>query len=79
VVGPIAAILLFAATASFASSVAKPTADLWSRALPLLPIAWLAAALNAFAEEVPYRAGPLEPLVRVVGPRAGCLDLTHQE
>jgi membrane protease YdiL (CAAX protease family) len=71
VVGPIAAILLVAATASFASSLAKPTADLWSRALPLLPIAWLAAALNAFAEEALYRAGPLGPLTRVVGPRAG--------
>ena len=38
---------------------------------PVLPIAWLAAALNAFAEEVLYRAGPLGPLARVVGPRAG--------
>ena len=71
VVGPIVAILLVAATAAFASSLARPTPDLWSRALPLLPIAWLAAALNAFAEEVLYRAGPLGPLARVVGPRAG--------
>jgi membrane protease YdiL (CAAX protease family) len=71
VVGPIVAILLVAATAAFGSSMAKPTADLWLRALPLLPIAWLAAALNAFAEEVLYRAGPLGPLARAVGPRAG--------
>ena len=70
-VGPIVAILLVAATAAFASSLAQPTPDLWSRALPLLPIAWLAAALNAFAEEVLYRAGPLGPLARAVGPRAG--------
>jgi membrane protease YdiL (CAAX protease family) len=70
-VGPIVAILLVAATAAFASSLAKPTPDLWSRALPLLPIAWLAAACNAFAEEVLYRAGPLGPLARAVGPRAG--------
>jgi membrane protease YdiL (CAAX protease family) len=71
VVAPTVAILLVAATAAFASSMARPTADLWSRALPLLPIAWLAAALNAFAEEVLYRAGPLGPLARAVGPRAG--------
>ena len=71
VVGPIVAILLVAATAAFASSLARPTADLWSRALPLLPIAWLAAAFNAFAEEVLYRAGPLGPLAGAVGPRAG--------
>ena len=69
-VGPIVAILLVAATAAFASSLAQPTPDLWSRALPLLPIAWLAAALNAFAEEVLYRAGPLGPLARAVRPRA---------
>ena len=71
VVGPIVAVLLVAATAAFATSLAKPTPDLWSRALPLLPIALLAAALNAFAEEVLYRAGPLGPLARAVGPRAG--------
>jgi membrane protease YdiL (CAAX protease family) len=70
VVGPVVAILLVAATAAFASSLAPPTPDVWSRALPLLPIAWLAAALNAFAEEVLYRAGPLGPLARAVGPRA---------
>jgi membrane protease YdiL (CAAX protease family) len=70
-VGPIVAILLVAATAAFASSMARPTADLWLRALPLLPLALLAAACNAFAEEVLYRAGPLGPLARAVGPRAG--------
>ena len=66
VVGPIVAILLVLATAAFASSLARPTPDLWSRALPLLPIAWLAAALNAFAEEVLYRGGA----ARTAG--AGC-------
>jgi membrane protease YdiL (CAAX protease family) len=70
-VGPIVAVLLIAATAAFASSLAKPTPDLWTRAIPLLPIAWLAAACNAFAEELLYRAGPLGPLARVVGARAG--------
>jgi membrane protease YdiL (CAAX protease family) len=71
VVGPTVAILLVAATAAFANSMARPTPNLWSRALPLLPIARLAAALNAFAEEVLYRAGPLGPLARLVGPKAG--------
>ena len=71
VVGPIVAVLLVMATAAFATSLARPTPELWSRVLPLLPIAWLAAAFNAFAEEVLYRAGPLGPLASAVGPRAG--------
>jgi membrane protease YdiL (CAAX protease family) len=71
VAGPIAGIALVALTASFASSMVTATPDLWSKAVPLLPLAWLAAGLNAFAEEVLYRAGLLGPLARAVGPRAG--------
>jgi membrane protease YdiL (CAAX protease family) len=73
VIGPIVAVLLVAATAAFASSLARPTADLWARALPLLPIALLAAACNAFAEEVLYRAGPLDrwPELSGRGPVSG--------
>ena len=70
IVGPVAMVGLLAMTAAFGLSIVTPTADLWSRALPLLPIAWLAAALNAFSEEVLYRAGPLGPLARVIGPGA---------
>lgn len=57
VVGPIAAILLVLATVSFASAQVTPTADLWSRAMPLLPIAWAAAALNAFSERSSIEPG----------------------
>ena len=67
IVGPIAMLGLVAMTTAFASSTVTPTADLWQKALPLLPVAWLAAGLNAFAEEVLYRAGLLGPLARVVG------------
>lgn len=43
------------------------TADAFSRALPLLPLAILLAGLNAFAEETYYRATMLSTLVDVVG------------
>ncbi|MCG2788275.1 MAG: CPBP family intramembrane metalloprotease [Anaerolineae bacterium] len=43
------------------------TAEAFSRALPLLPVAILLAALNAFAEEAYYRAPILATLVGVVG------------
>lgn len=43
------------------------TAEAFSRALPLLPVAILLAALNAFAEEAYYRASILSTLVNVVG------------
>jgi len=67
VLGPVAMLALAAITAAFASSFVTPTAELWSRALPLLPIAWAAAALNAFAEEVLYRAALLGPLASAIG------------
>jgi hypothetical protein len=68
VVGPLAAIVLFALTASFVfTSVAG--LDGLGAATSLLPIALLAAALNSFSENVLYRAGPLAPLVPVVGAR----------
>lgn len=38
-------------------------------AIPWLPLILAAAALNAFAEEGMYRAGPLAMLLRAVGPR----------
>jgi membrane protease YdiL (CAAX protease family) len=66
VIGPIAALVLFALTASFVFTSVGSLDDL-DAALPLLPVALLAAALNAFSENVLYRAGPLAPLVPVVG------------
>jgi membrane protease YdiL (CAAX protease family) len=43
------------------------------RLLPLAPLVMAVAALNAFGEEVIYRAGPLAFLVRVVGPNQAVL------
>ncbi len=43
------------------------TAEAFSRALPLLPVAILLAGLNAFAEEVYYRASMLSTLTDVIG------------
>lgn len=67
VLGPIACLGLFALTAAFVfSSIDVAPASL-GRALPLVPLTLLAASLNAFGEEVLYRAAPLAPLARVVG------------
>lgn len=43
------------------------TAEAFSRALPLLPVAILLAGLNAFAEEAYYRASILSTLTDVLG------------
>jgi membrane protease YdiL (CAAX protease family) len=67
-VGPIAAIVLFGLAASFVFTSVASLGDL-DAALSMLPIALVAAGLNAFAENVLYRAGPLAPLVPVVGSR----------
>ncbi len=45
------------------------TVDLMMRAVPLLPVVFLAAALNAFNEEVTYKASFLSVLVGPVGSR----------
>jgi membrane protease YdiL (CAAX protease family) len=67
VLGPIAALGLFGLTAAFVFSSIDVAPDIASRAVPLVPFALLAAGLNAFGEEILYRAGPLAPLGRVVG------------
>ena len=61
------AVLIVAATAAFASSMAEPNRRSVARALPLLPIAWLAAAFNAFAEEVCIGSGRSGPLAVLSG------------
>ena len=54
-----------------ATSLARPTARSWARVLPFLPpIALLAAACNALAEDLCVGRGA-GPLARAVGPRAG--------
>jgi len=56
-------------TLAFLVISGRPSADLVIRALPFLPAILLAAALNAFNEEVTYKASILSVLVEPVGSR----------
>lgn len=56
-------------TLAFLVLSGTPSADLVTRALPFLPAVLFAAALNAFNEEVTYKASLLSVLVEPVGPR----------
>ena len=47
----------------------RPPLDIISRALPFLPVVFLAAATNAFNEEMTYKASFLSVLEGPVGPR----------
>jgi membrane protease YdiL (CAAX protease family) len=67
VFGPLLAILLTIFFVAIASTFVTPTAEAFAKALPLMPLALLAAALNAFGEETLYRAAPLSRLWPVVG------------
>jgi membrane protease YdiL (CAAX protease family) len=51
----------------FAVGFGLPTLDIFVKALPFLPLALLAAAINALGEEMMYRAAPLSQLLPVVG------------
>jgi hypothetical protein len=55
-------------TLAFLVISGRPSMDLVIRALPFLPAILLAAALNAFNEEVTYKASFLSVLVGPVGP-----------
>jgi membrane protease YdiL (CAAX protease family) len=69
VVAPLAAAGLVLFTAAFSSQLAPVTAEMLGSLPPLLAAVLVAAALNALAEEVLYRASFLGPLVPVVGAR----------
>lgn len=66
IVGPIALVILGGLTAALAFSTSPPVVPV-AAALSLLWMAVAAAALNAFAEEVLYRAAPFSKLVSVIG------------
>ena len=73
-------VLIFAGVAGLAVAVPtllalRPSAEVLARALPLLPACLLFAAVNAFTEEVYFRASFLSTLVGPVG-RAHCLLIT---
>lgn len=68
VFGPVLAILLsILYVLFFASAYGVPTANAFAKAMPLLPLALLAAVLNSFGEEMMYRAAPLSQLLPLVG------------
>jgi hypothetical protein len=56
-------------TLSFLVIAGRPPLDIIIRALPFLPVVILSAALNAFNEEVTYKASFLSVLEDSVGPR----------
>jgi membrane protease YdiL (CAAX protease family) len=74
VFGPIAFVGLLLLTVFLSASTLPARIDVGA-ALPFIAIAAVAALLNAFWEEVAYRAAPLSQLARVVGPTAGVLIL----
>jgi membrane protease YdiL (CAAX protease family) len=72
--GPIMLLFLVFITAWAAAPMLRGPIDV-AAALPFLGLAAIAALLNAFWEEVAYRAAPLSQLQRAVGPSAGVLIL----
>lgn len=56
-------------TLAFLVIAGRPSIDIVVQALPLLPVVVLSAALNAFNEEVTYKASFLSVLLEPVGPR----------
>jgi membrane protease YdiL (CAAX protease family) len=72
--GPIMFVFLAGLTAYVAAPMLAGATDIGA-ALPFLGVAALAALLNAFWEEVAYRAAPLSQLRRAVGPTMGVVIL----
>lgn len=66
--GWLAALAIGAGTAVFLFANGTLQADALTDLLPLMPFVLLFAAMNAFAEEVSYRAALLAPLKAVVSP-----------
>ena len=61
------AIIISSGTLAFLIFAGRPPLDLVARALPFLPAVLLAAVLNAFNEEMTYKASFLSVLENVVG------------
>jgi hypothetical protein len=65
--GPLFALIISSGTLAFLILAGRPPMDLVVRALPFLPAILIAAALNAFNEEMTYKASFLSVLEDVVG------------
>ena len=72
--GPLMLLFLAAITAWAAAPMVRGSIDP-AAAVPFLGLAAVAALLNAFWEEVAYRAAPLSQLQRAIGPSSGVLIL----
>jgi membrane protease YdiL (CAAX protease family) len=64
---PIAAVLIGLGTLTFLVIATRPGLSMIGRVLPVLPAVLLLAAMNAFGEEVSYRAALLAPLGQAIG------------
>ena len=65
--GPLFALIISSGTLAFLILAGRPPLDLVVQALPFLPAILIAAALNAFNEEMTYKASFLSVLEDVVG------------
>jgi hypothetical protein len=65
--GPLFALIMSSGTLAFLILAGRPPLDLVIRALPFLPAILIAAALNAFYEEMTYKASFLSVLEEPVG------------
>jgi membrane protease YdiL (CAAX protease family) len=74
VLGPLASLALLGLTAVVVAPLLPDRIDV-AAAVPYVGIALLAAALNAFWEEVAYRAAPLSQLQRAISPGLGVVIL----
>jgi membrane protease YdiL (CAAX protease family) len=73
--GPILSICISLGTLAFLVIAARPSWNFLAKTLPFLPVVLLAAALNAFNEEMTYKASFLSVLEDVVGKRHALLLL----
>jgi hypothetical protein len=65
--GSVFAVILSIGTFAFLMLTTRPSLGTFAKALPLIPVALLIAAMNAFNEEFTLRAAPLSVLWPVVG------------
>jgi hypothetical protein len=67
--GPILSVAITGGTLAFLVLAGAPSPEALARAIPVIPVVLACAALNAFNEEVTYKAGFLSVLLEPVGSR----------
>lgn len=66
-VGWLSALLITIGTLTFLWLASRPALSELAQAVPFIPVVLILAAMNAFSEELSYRAALLAPLVNAVG------------